>query len=217
MEQPKYVVPVHAQVRSTFDRQAASSAPVVWQSMVALDREGIPDSNACSQQHALPSYFVRSYLVHRRTQHLTPETSGSSCASCSAMVLATALSAARGKYIPGTWYQVHAHPGARVLKYAPPIHSIPLPPNQYINRTFTSHSIQAKSSHSVRVRVRVRVRVGWPASGATAKIPLHTRIPRAARTFFACRTSGTTYERTSLVQWGARYSAGMCQTIEPAL
>ena len=37
---------------------------------------------------------------------------------------------------------LYAHPGARVLKYAPPIHSIPLWPNQ--PRTFTSHSIQAQ-------------------------------------------------------------------------
>ena len=59
--------------------------------------------------------------------------------------------------------KLYAHPGVRVLKYAPPIHSIPLWPNQ--PRTFTSHSIQAQSLHSVRVRVRV----GWSASGATAK------------------------------------------------
>ena len=36
--------------------------------------------------------------------------------------------------------KLYAHPGARVLKYAPPIHSIPLRPSQPINRTFTSHS-----------------------------------------------------------------------------
>ena len=36
----------------------------------------------------------------------------------------------------------YARPGVRVLKYAPPIHSIPLWPNQ--PRTFTIHSIQAQ-------------------------------------------------------------------------
>ena len=60
---------------------------------------------------------------------------------------------------------LYAHPGVRVLKYARPIHSIPLWSNQ--PRTFTSHSIQAQGylPHSVRVSVRV----GWSASGATAE------------------------------------------------
>ena len=38
--------------------------------------------------------------------------------------------------------ELYAHPGVRVLKYAPPIHSIPLWP--YQSRTFTSHSIRAQ-------------------------------------------------------------------------
>ena len=41
---------------------------------------------------------------------------------------------------------LHTHPGERVLKYASPIHSIPLWPNQ--PTTFTSHSIQAQVTPS---------------------------------------------------------------------
>ena len=62
---------------------------------------------------------------------------------------------------------LYVHPGARLLKCAPPFTASPFAlinpePSQ---ATASKH----RSPHSVRVRLRVRVRVGWSASGATAK------------------------------------------------
>ena len=69
---------------------------------------------------------------------------------------------------------LYVHPGARLLKCAPPFTASPFAlinpePSQ---ATASKH----RSPHSVRVRLRVRVRVGWSASGATAKPRLNIYV-----------------------------------------
>ena len=93
----------------------------------------------------------------------------------------------------------NAHPPST----ASPFGRINLEPSQ---ATASKH----RSPHSVRVTVRVRVRVGWSASGATAKTPLHMypvlytwyQVLRytSSITFiigaFQTRTSGCAYNTT---------------------
>ena len=66
------------------------------------------------------------------------------------------------------WRRKHlyVHPGARVLKCAPPTHSI----SPFVRINLESSQTTAskhRSPHSVRVRV------GWSALGSTAKTPLN--------------------------------------------
>ena len=90
------------------------------------------------------------------------------------------------KVIPGTSY---AHPGVRVLKYAPPIHFVPLWPNQPIEPPQATAS-KHRSPHSVRVRVRVRVQVGWSAPGAIANPPQNMYL-----VLYTWYSSSTTFHR----------------------